>query len=146
MPILKSSVFLLLLFLNPLQGSTLGLRNGPAASSLPEKCTADKFFNLETGQCSSCAPQLIPSPEGEWGIDGGLGQGKEECMSNSKTAIFGGKNWPLEKFQPLPFCEEAAGTRSLNELLAAVFTASKMPALQKGSALVHPEGALGAVQ
>lgn len=34
--------------------------------------------------------------------------------------------------------------RSLNELLAAVFTASKMPALQKGSALVHPEDALGA--
>lgn len=103
MPILKSSVFLLLLFLNPLQGSTLGLRNGPATSSLPEKCAADKFFNLETGQCSSCAPELIPSPEGEWGIDGGLGQGKGECTSrqqNCRLGIIWAKELALGKIPP----------------------------------------------
>lgn len=75
MPILKSSILLLLL-LNPLQGSTLGLRDDPAASGLLEKCAADQFFNLETGQCISCAPELIRSPEGEWGIDGGAETGK----------------------------------------------------------------------
>ncbi|XP_070617955.1 meckelin-like isoform X2 [Erythrolamprus reginae] len=65
MPILKSSVvLLLLLFLNLLQGSTLGLRDGRAASSLPERCGPDQFFHLETGQCSSCAPERIQSPEG----------------------------------------------------------------------------------
>ncbi|KAG8144180.1 hypothetical protein E2320_001287 [Naja naja] len=66
MPMLNSSVVvLLLLLLNPLQGSSmLGLRNEPAPTSLPEKCTADQFFSLETGQCSACAPELIRSPEG----------------------------------------------------------------------------------
>ncbi|XP_026575517.1 meckelin-like [Pseudonaja textilis] len=69
MPMLNHSVLLLLLLLlrllNPLQGSSvLGLRNERAPTSLPEKCAADKFFSLETGQCSACAPELIRSPEG----------------------------------------------------------------------------------
>ncbi|KAM3828808.1 meckelin-like [Vipera latastei] len=64
MPILESSVPLFLLFLSTLQCPTLGLRNGPAASSLPEKCGPHKFFNLQSGQCGSCSPELIPSPEG----------------------------------------------------------------------------------